>query len=55
MIDDATTLLEPLEMSIHDEGLAEVPFDVVVSQRSHDEKLAKKVVHTQIECSTWGP
>jgi hypothetical protein len=30
-----------------------VPLDVVVSQRPHDEKPAKKVVRTQVECSAW--
>jgi hypothetical protein len=32
MVDDATTLLEPLEMSIHDKELVEAPLDIVVSQ-----------------------
>jgi hypothetical protein len=32
MEDDATTLLEILEVLIHDKEIVEVPFDVVVFQ-----------------------
>jgi hypothetical protein len=44
MIDDATTSLKPLKLLVYDEKFVEMPLDVTVSQRLHDEKPAKKVI-----------
>jgi hypothetical protein len=32
MVDDATTLLEPLKTPVHEKTFVEMPFDVVISQ-----------------------
>jgi hypothetical protein len=53
MADDATTLLKLLEVSVHDKKIVKMPLDVIVSQQSYDEKLAKKVVCIRVERLTW--
>jgi hypothetical protein len=53
MADDATMFSNPLDAPIEEEELKKTPFDVNVSQRSCKEKLSRRVVHTQIDRSTW--
>ncbi len=49
--DDVTTPLNPPVSLIEKEELEEAPLDVNVSQRSHEEKPSKRVVHTRVDCS----
>jgi hypothetical protein len=48
MVDDATTLLELLELLVHDEELIETPFNVVVFQQLCNKKVARKLVCTRV-------
>ncbi len=53
MADDATTSLNPLVTPIEEEELEKTLFDVNVSQRQHEEEPFKRMVRTQVNCSTW--
>lgn len=46
-------MLEPLKTPIHEKTLVETPLDVIISQRLHDEGLARKVVCIQVEHLAW--
>ncbi len=51
--DDVTTPSNPLVSLVEKEELEEAPFDVNVSQRSHEEKLSRRVVHIWVDHSAW--
>jgi hypothetical protein len=53
MANDVVTPLNPLIAPIEEEELEETPLDVNVSQRSHDEKLFKRVPCIQVDRSAW--
>jgi hypothetical protein len=53
MADDIATLSNHLVVPVKEEELEKKSFDVNVSQRSHEEKSSRKVVHTRIDCLAW--
>jgi hypothetical protein len=53
MADDVATPPNPLVALVEKEELEEAPFDVNVSQQSHKDESSRRVVHTQVDCSTW--
>jgi len=53
MADDVTTPSNPLVSLVEKEELEEAPFDMNISQRSCEEEPSKRVVHTQVDRSTW--
>jgi hypothetical protein len=53
MVQDAIASSNPLVLLIQDEKLEETPFDVNVSQWSHEEKLIGRVVRTQVAQFVW--
>jgi hypothetical protein len=53
MANDVTTPSNPSVTPMEQEELEEASLDVNVSQRSRKEEPSKRVVHTQVDCSTW--
>jgi hypothetical protein len=53
MADYVVTPSNPLVSLVEKEEFEEAPFDVNVSQRSHEKKPFKRMVRTQVDCSTW--
>jgi hypothetical protein len=53
MVDDVVTPSNPPIVPIEEEELEEALLDVNVSQRSHEEKPSKRVVHTRVDHSTY--
>jgi hypothetical protein len=53
MAEDATTSSNPLVVLIQDEKLEETPFNVNVSQWSHEEELIGRMVRTQVAQFVW--
>jgi hypothetical protein len=52
MADDVVTPSNPLVVLVEEEELEEAPFDMNLSQRSHQEP-SKRVVHIQVDYSAW--
>jgi hypothetical protein len=52
MVDDATPSNPPVAPIEHEE-LEEVPLDVNVSQRPHEEESSRRVVRIRVDHSTW--
>jgi hypothetical protein len=53
MMDDVAMPLNLLGAPLKEEDFEETSFDVNVSQLSHEEKLSRKMVHTQIDRFAW--
>ncbi len=53
MANDVIMPLNPLIVLVEDEKFEETLLNINVSQRSHEEKPFKKVVHTRLNRSTW--
>ncbi len=53
MANDVTTPLNPPIAPIEEEELEEAPFDVNVSQRSHEEESSRRVVCIRIDRLVW--
>ncbi len=53
MVDDVTMPSNPLIAQVKEEDLEETLINVNVSQRSCKEESSKRMVHTQINHSTW--
>jgi hypothetical protein len=50
---DVTMPLNPLVARVEQEEHEEVPLDVNVSQRPHEEEPSKRVVRTRVDRSAW--
>jgi len=53
MADDVVTPLNPPVAPVEQEELEEAPLDVIVSQRSREEKPPKRMVRTRVNRSAW--
>jgi hypothetical protein len=53
MADDVAMPLNPLVAPIEQEEFEKAPFNVNVSQRSHEKKPSRRMVRTRVDCSTW--
>jgi hypothetical protein len=53
MANEVATLLNPSVAPIEEEEFEETPLDVNFSQRSCEEELSRRVVHTRVDYSTW--
>ncbi len=53
MADDVATFSNPLIALVGQEELEEAPFDMIVSQRSREEKPPKQVVRIWVNRSAW--
>ncbi len=53
MADDVVTPSNPLVSLVEKEELEEAPFDVNVSQRSHEKEPSLRVVRTRVHHLTW--
>ncbi len=51
--DDDATPSNLLVALVQQEELEEAPFDLNVSQRSHEEEPPRKMVHTRVDRSVW--
>ncbi len=53
MANDVIMPSNPPIMPIKKEEFEETPFDMNVSHWSHEKKLSRRVVRTQVDCSRW--